>query len=174
MISVYPQIQARPVVALIFAVFLLPACSLLSEPKEEPVRLNVSMQAVSDLNPDVKSRPAPIAVRVYELKSEATFVQADFFSLQNSDKATLTDDLLARDEFIMRPGERVTIRRKAHPQIGAIGVLAAFRDLPNATWRATYKLQPPAELSWYKKMLPTGKLNLRVSLECNAVRITEE
>ena len=126
------------------------------------------MQAVTDLNPDIKSRPAPIIVRIYELKSEATFVQADFFSLQNNDKATLTDDLLMRDEFLMRPGDRVTIRRKANPQLGSIGVLAAFRDLPYATWRATYRLPPPVEATWYRR---SSNINLQIQLEDNAVRI---
>jgi type VI secretion system protein VasD len=166
MISVFSSTKTHFVVACL--VIMSSACSVLPESREPIKTLDISMQAVTDLNPDVKSRPAPIIVRIYELKSEATFVQADFFSLHNSDKATLTDDLLVRDEFLMRPGDRITIRRKAHPQLGAIGVLAAFRDLPYSTWRATYRLPPSAEATWYRR---SSSVNLQIQLEDNAVRI---
>jgi type VI secretion system protein VasD len=144
------------------------------EPREEAIQLNITVQAVKDLNPDVKSRPSPMILRVYELKSDTTFGQADFFSLQNNDRATLTEDMLARDEFIVRPGDRFTIRRKAHREVGAIGVLAAFRDLPRSTWRAVFRLPPPADIPWYKKMWASNAIRLQVLLEDNAVRILDE
>jgi type VI secretion system protein VasD len=169
------RMPARLVFVLLFAV-APSACSLFSTEakREEPIQLAISAQAVTDLNPDLKSRPSPMVVRVYELKSDAVFNQADFFSLQNNDRAVLTEDLLARDEFIVRPGGRFAIRRQAHPQIGAVGVLAAFRDLPHATWRATFSLPPPADIPWYKKMWSSNAIRLRVLLEDNAVRILDE
>jgi type VI secretion system protein VasD len=173
-------IRSRIPVCLASAVFLaamLSACSLFSSEskREEVVPFEVSLQAATDLNSDAKSRPSPMIVRVYELKSEAVFTQADFFSLQNNDRATLTEDLLARDEFIVRPGDRRTlIRRKAHPQTGALGVFAAFRDLPHSTWRATFRFSPPADAAWYEKLLSSGTIRLKVLLEDNAVRILED
>jgi len=160
----------------LFLVAVMSACSLFpsGNNRTESIQLNVSLQAVTDLNPDLKSRPSPIIVRVYELKSDATFNQADFFSLQNNDRATLTEDLLARDEFILRPGDNLKISRKAHPQIGAVGVLAAFRDLPHATWRATFRLPPSSDTAWYQKMLSSNTIRLRVLLEDNAVRILDD
>ena len=136
------RMLARPVFMLFFAV-ALSACSLFStdSKREEAVQLNISAQAVTDLNPDIKSRPSPMIVRVYELKSDAVFNQ---------------------------------VRRPAHPQIGAIGVLAAFRDLPRSTWRATFILLPPADIPWYKKMWSSNAIRLRVLLEDNAVRILDE
>ncbi|MDR2625653.1 MAG: type VI secretion system lipoprotein TssJ [Zoogloeaceae bacterium] len=172
MISARFPIPVRPVLVVFLAVTLA-ACSLFSsENKREEAKatqLDISIQAVTDLNLDLKSRPSPMIVRVYELKSDATFIQADFFSLQNNDRATLTEDLLARDEFIVRPGDRLTIRRKAHPQVGAIGVLAAFRDLPHSTWRATFRLPPPSD-----KKRSSNTIHLRVLLEDNAVRILND
>ncbi|MDR2786785.1 MAG: type VI secretion system lipoprotein TssJ [Candidatus Accumulibacter sp.] len=173
-------VRSRIPVCLAFAVFLaamLSACSLFSteSKREEAVQLDISIQAATDLNPDLKSRPSPMILRVYELKSEATFIQADFFSLQNNDRATLTEDLLARDEFIVRPDDRrVLIRRKAHPQIGALGVFAAFRDLPHSIWRATFRLPPPSEAAWYERLLSSDTIRLRVFLEDNAIRILDD
>jgi type VI secretion system protein VasD len=175
MISVHSRIPVCLALAVVFVT--MPACSLFSteSKKEEPVQLDISLQAATDLNPDLKSRPSPMIMRVYELKSEATFVQADFFSLQNNERATLTEDLLARDEFIVRPGDRRgLIRRKIHPQTGVLGVFAAFRDLPRSTWRATFRVPPPADAAWYKKLLSSNTIPLRIVLEDNAVRIQED
>jgi len=167
------RVSARSILVS-FLVVMLSACSLLSPEKkrEEPAQLNITIQAAADLNPDARSRPSPMIVRVYELRSDATFAQADFFSLQNNDRATLADDLLARDEFIVRPGDRrITISRKANPQAGAIGVLAAFRDIQHSTWRASFRLPPPKEAAWYKL---SNTIRLQVFLEDNVVRIQEE
>jgi type VI secretion system protein VasD len=175
MISAHFQISVR-LVFVLFLTAMLSACSLFSteSKREEAIQLDISIQAVTDLNPDIKNRPSPMIVRVYELKSNATFTQADFFSLQNNDRATLAEDLLVRDEFIVRPGDRrITIRRKAHPQIGTIGVLAAFRDIPHSIWRATFQLPLPSDTAWYEKMLSSNTIRLRVLLENNAVRILD-
>ncbi|MDR0528816.1 MAG: type VI secretion system lipoprotein TssJ [Zoogloeaceae bacterium] len=154
----------------------LSACSMLfpESKNEETLQLHISIQAATNLNPDIKSRPSPIILRVYELKSDAVFTQADFFSLQDNDKTTLTEDLLARNEFIVRPGDRFTTRRKAHPQSGVIGMFAAFRDLPHSTWRATFRLPPPSDAAWYKKMFSSNAIRLQVLLEENTIRILED
>ncbi|MDR2164516.1 MAG: type VI secretion system lipoprotein TssJ [Zoogloeaceae bacterium] len=170
------QTPVRLALALFLAA-MLSACSLFSSEskREETVQLDISIQAVTNLNPDIKSRPSPMIVRIYELKSDSTFIQADFFSLQNNDRATLTEDLLARDEFIVHPGDRrATIRRKAHPQIGAIGVLAAFRDISHSVWRATFRFPPPSDTAWYEKILSSSTIHLRVLLEDNTVRILDD
>lgn len=176
MISACLRAWIRPLLVVFLAV-TLSACALFSsdDKREASAQLNINLQAVTDLNPDSKGRASPVMVRVYELKSEATFAQADFFSLQNNDRATLAEDLLARDEFIMRPGDRrITIRRKAHPQVGAIGVLAAYRDIQRSTWRATFRVPPATDAAWYQKLWSSNKIRLQIFLEDNAVRVLED
>jgi len=171
------RVLIRPILVLVLAV-TLPACSLFSSDskREVPVKLNITIQAVADLNPDAKSRPSPMIVRVYELRSDATFSQADFFSLQNNDRATLSEDLLARDEFIVRPGDRrITISRTAHTQTGAIGVLAAYRNLPHSTWRTSFRFPPRTDAAWYHRLWSSSNtISLQVFLEDNVVRILDE
>jgi type VI secretion system protein VasD len=106
----------------------------------EPVRLDLSIKASSGVNPDDEKRPAPIVVRIYELKNADAFNSADFFSLQDKDKAVLADDLVARDQFQLRPGEEKTIHRNANQATTTLGVIAGYRDLPNSVWRATWTL----------------------------------
>lgn len=157
---------------------LLSACGALSgggppAPKE-PARLDISIEADGDLNADAKGRGAPLQLRVYELKSEAAFADADFFSLQNSDKAVLGADLLAVDQFVLRPGESRKIRRKSHPETTAIGVFAGYRDLPHAVWRAVHPMPPAAESSWYRVVVPAHKARLKIDLQASAILLTNE
>jgi type VI secretion system protein VasD len=135
-----------------------------------PIRLELSLVASSDVNPDDQKRAAPIVVRVYELKTDATFNAADYFSLQDKDKTVLVDDLVARDQFQLRPGEQTVIRRTIDPATTRLGILPAYRDLPNAVWRVTYSLPVAPEAAWYWR---SPKLKLIADLGAKAVSVTE-
>ena len=159
-----------PVIALAFA-FTLAACAS-NDPKtpKEPVKLDLSVMASAQVNPDDQKRAAPIVVRVYELKTDGVFNSADFYSLQDKDKTVLADDLVTREQFQLRPGEHKTIRTRADPATTAIGVLAAYRDLPNSVWRAVYPLPTAPDAAWYR-LAP--KLKLTIDLDANAIKVTE-
>jgi len=158
---------------------LLCGCSSLFSPgtnvpaQREQTQLDLSIEAAAGLNPDAKGRGAPILLRIYELRSDVLFQEADYFSLQNADRATLGADLLAVDQFILRPGETRSIRRKSHPEATAIGVFAGYQDLPNATWRSVYKMAPAPEQGWMRMVVPANKAELRIDLQANAILLTD-
>jgi len=153
---------------------LLAACSSTGLPPPlEQSKLDLTIVAADDVNPDDKGRASPILVRIYELKTDGPFQEADFFTLQKQDKLTLGADLLVKDEFILRPGETKTIRRKTLPDTTAIGVLAGYRELGTATWRVVYKLKPAPEAAWYRAVMPANKAKLRIELQTNDIKITE-
>lgn len=153
------------------AVLLLSACAS-GEPKpKEPVRLELAVNAASDVNPDDRGRAAPIVVRLYELKNDNAFEAADFFTLEKREKTVLADDVVKRDEFQLRPGEHRKIVRRPDRETTAIGVIAAYRDLPNAVWRSVYTMPAAPDKAWYRFFTP--KLKLTVDLEAKAVRIDE-
>ncbi|MFM0738163.1 type VI secretion system lipoprotein TssJ [Paraburkholderia xenovorans] len=149
----------------------LGACAS-NDPKaaHEPMRLDLSVKASSSVNPDNQERAAPIVVRIYELKNADAFIAADFFSLQEKDKTLLADDLVLREQFQLRPGENRVVQRNADPATTALGVIAAYRDLPNSVWRATWTLPPSPSAAWYRR---TPKLKLTIDLDTNAIRITD-
>jgi len=167
----------RTVLALLSPLVVV-ACGSLSggnaPPQKEQARLEISIEANRDLNLDLKGRGAPMLLRVYELKSDVAFQEADFFALQNSDKAALGADLLAVDQFVIRPGEKREIRRKSNPETTAIGFFAGYRDLPNAVWRVIHKLPAAPETSWYRVVIPANKAKLKVGLQSNAILLTDE
>jgi type VI secretion system protein VasD len=110
-------------------------------------------------------------VRIYELKSEGSFESADYFSLNANDKAVLGSDLLVRDEFILRPARREDHPRKSHPELAAIGVIAGYRDLAQADWRAVQKIDPAPEVAWYRAVLPANKVKLQIELQPKGIQL---
>lgn len=148
-----------------------PSHAQFSYPREQ-TKLDITITADAGVNPDDKGRAAPILVRIYELKSEGTFESADYFSLNANDKAVIGADLLVRDEFILRPGEVKTIRRKSHPDIAAIGVIAGYRELAQADWRAVQKIDPAPEVAWYRSVLPANKVTLQIGLQAKGIQLT--
>lgn len=110
----------------------LASCS--STPK--PTKVSLALQSNATANPDGRNRPSPVVIRVFELKSLAAFNGADFFSLWERDKETLGNELVARDEYTLRPGDSQTLERKLAPETLYVGAVAAFRDLERAQWRA--------------------------------------
>ncbi len=111
----------------------------------EPTTLLVRLQAATDVNPDLRGRASPLDVRLFELRSASVFEAADFFALYDRDQATLAADLLAREQFVVQPGETRSVSRPARPETRFLGVIAAYRDLERAVWRVTVAVAPPTE-----------------------------
>jgi type VI secretion system protein VasD len=157
------------VTAVVFALMLV-ACASGDPKPREPLRLDLNVSAAATVNPDDQKRAAPIIVRVYELKTNGAFNAADFFTLQDKDKTVLADDLVKRDQFQLRPGEHMTITRTADPSTTTLGILAAYRDLPNSVWRAVYALPVTPDKAWHR--FSTPKLKLTITLDANAIKVT--
>jgi type VI secretion system protein VasD len=152
---------------------LMSACSSGSPTVKEQMDLRIQVVASDNVNPDDWGRAAPIMVRIYELKSATAFESADFFTLQNDSKKALSDDVLAVDEFILRPGDKREITRKSNQATAAIGVLAGYRELGKSVWRDVYRLPTAPDAKWYRATIPDKKQKLIVRLDQRAVSITE-
>lgn len=122
-------------------VSLLVGCSALS-PYSTQTRLELELTASDQLNPDINGRPSPIVVRLLELKNPVLFETVDFFGLYGQAKELLAPDLIASEELELRPGERLQL--KLHVKEGSryVGVLAAYRDLPETKWRYVIRMTP--------------------------------
>ncbi|VVP52713.1 type VI secretion system lipoprotein TssJ [Pseudomonas fluorescens] len=123
------------------ALVLLTGCSSLS-PYSKVTKLNLKLTASDQLNPDLNGRPSPIVVRLFELKHPVTFENADFFSLYERAKESLAPDLVASEELELRPGETVELKLSVEEGSRYVGVLAAYRDLPETKWRYTVQITP--------------------------------
>lgn len=145
---------------LVIAVLLgLAACASKPKPPPPPSIVKASLDAQPSVNPDVKGRASPIIVRVYELKSVAAFNSSDFFSLFEREKETLGAELVEREEFQLQPGEKRQFDKQLQPETRYVGVVAAFRNLEKAQWRASAAIVP-------HQTLPLG-----ITLEHSSVSI---
>ena len=126
----WPLRLARPLAVL--ALVVLAGCA--SAPK--PTVVNVAVEATAGVNPDNKGRASPVVVRVFVLKNLAAFNGSDFFSLFDKDKETLGAELVDREELQLKPGDKRQVQKQPPPDGKFVGVVAAFRDLERAEWRA--------------------------------------
>lgn len=142
--------------SLLVVALSLTACA--SKPVVSQVKLNLA--AGADVNPDARNRPSPITVRVYALKSAASFEAADFFSLFEKDATVLGADVVSREELLMRPGDSKPLDMKLPPEAKVLAVFAAYRDLDRARWRAV-------------RMIEVGK-EVKLQIKAGARQITIE
>ncbi len=139
-----PQTVWRGVtrLAMTAGILAIAACASPPPPPPPPVVSEIQLQVLAgaDVNPDARKRASPVTVRIYVLKSAAPFEAADFFSLFDKDTATLGSELVQREEFLMRPGDQKALPLKFGPEVKAIGVMAAYRDLERARWREVHTI----------------------------------
>lgn len=105
-------------------------------PPPPPTRVEAKIVAAKDLNPDMRGIPAPLFLRVYALRAETAFANADFFQLHENDTAILGGDLIKRSELVLRPGETQPLSRALEDEVRFLGFVAAYQEIDRATWRA--------------------------------------
>lgn len=126
--------------ALFTALLALSGCAALS-PYSEMTKLDLTLNGSEQLNPDLNGRPSPIVLRLIELKHPVAFETADFFSLYQRPKEALAPDMVVLEELELRPGEQREMKLSVQPGSRYVGVLAAYRDLPESNWRVVIPLQ---------------------------------
>lgn len=127
---------------------LLTGCAS-SPPKAAKARMTVV--AAADANPAADGRPSPVVLRIYQLKEDAKFTNADFFALFDNDQQALGGDLLAREEVELTPGERRELEFVVAGEAKYLGAMAAYRDIRNAQWRAVQPAPKKGLMNLVKK-----------------------
>src|SRR5437879_6300913 len=91
-------------------------------PPPPPAVLTLTIAAGPDQNPDPSGRPAPVAIRLFELNGTAKFERADVFALTEHEQQTLGEEGQGSEEFMLRPGETRTVTRELKKGVQFIGV----------------------------------------------------
>lgn len=170
--------KSHPAVSRIRTVALLLVCLLSamliacggSPKREDPVKLNVAITAADDINPDSSGRPSPVVVAIYQLAVIEAFENGDFFSVFDESGVALGDTLLKREQIVLQPGENRLYEAEFDPAIAYVGVVAAYRNVENATWRAF--LEIPTE-SIGERMNVFSKNHLNISVGALEVALSE-
>lgn len=106
--------------------------------------VTLHFSAGTGLNPSANGQPAPVRVRLFELKNTANFLRADYFSLAERAQATLGADFIDQDEVLLQPGQRLTLKRRLDPTTRQIGVAVSYREIDQAQWRTVLANTPMA------------------------------
>lgn len=163
--------QVQAAVAVVLCLLLCACGGKKEEPVFEPVELELLFLAEKDMNPNLKGRPSPLAVKVFELKGTALFEESDYFSLQTDAKAVLAEEFAAvLDSFVIRPGSRKEIRKPAKAGTTALGIIAGYRTIDGATWQALHALPMPPEAGWFSSPV---KVRLQIQLQESDMQIVE-
>lgn len=125
------------IAAMLLAWLALAGCATSSS--QRPVQVRAELSATADINPDASKRASPLVVRVFELRNDAAFNGADFWALYERERQTLGDSLIEREEFVLQPGAKQELRLSMSRDARFLGVVAAYRDIGAARWRALSK-----------------------------------
>lgn len=134
----------RITLAMLASLLVLGGCSALS-PYSKLTKLDLELHGSDRLNPDLNGRPSPIVLRLLELRHPVAFENGDFFALYQRPKEALAPDLVTSEELELRPGESRELKLSVQDGSRYVGVLAAYRDLPEANWRFVIPLQHKAQ-----------------------------
>ncbi|MEM9145017.1 MAG: type VI secretion system lipoprotein TssJ [Pseudomonadota bacterium] len=122
-----------PCVALALAIT---ACA---EPPPAPTGVALALATTAEMNGG-----NPAKVQVFYLTSDANFLAADYFSLINEPGATLGQDLVAVDEFLMAPGDTAEDTKTFDLAVPYIGAVVGLREIDQPGWRALSEMTPRA------------------------------
>jgi len=143
-----------------------------STAKSLPTPYAVTIRIDDGVNPDGRGQPAPILVKVFELKSSGNFETADYFALQDRDRETLAAELVNADQAIMRSGEERVFKREAGLDSRAIGIIAGYRKLEAARWRIVLPLKEPKQTNLYKVwQFSPSEQNVRVAIRKSGIEL---
>jgi len=130
------------------------------------VKVKAVIGVAEELNPDYQGRSSPVNVIVFQLASADAFDNADFFSLYEPGAAVLGGDLLGRTQLLLQPGEQREWIAEFDRETRFVGVIAAYRDIENAQWRATVALPKKGFIGRFFK-----KNRLRIVVDTLAVSV---
>ena len=132
----------------IAASFTLASCA--AKPPED-VQIKGSIEAVASVNPDSLGRPSPLQVKIFQLGAKDKFEAADYFALADASEATLGADMLGVQAMMLSPGEIKPYEGEFDPATRFIGVIAGYREIHQAQWRAIVEMPEKSLLKLNKR-----------------------
>jgi type VI secretion system protein VasD len=154
--------SARCAVRAAGLLLLTTLCGCASAPAPRAVPLEAAIQVSEGLNPDADGRASPLVLVFYQLRAADTFRGLDFFAVFDPEGRTLAADLVSREQLTLAPGEDRVYRTELDPEATHLGVVGAFADLENATWRDLFEL-PDRGLLGRVNVFQRDRLSVQVS-----------
>lgn len=153
---------------IVLLTWLMTACSSTPQPV---AWYNLDVQAQNQVNGG-----APLKVRVVLLTSDAEFMSADFYSLQNQSANALGNAQLNTQQFFLTSTQpHKTLRMKSLPEARFIGIMAEYQALDGKVWRLSLPVpegESPSFWAFWKR--DDGELNARIVVGINGLRVEKQ
>ena len=148
---------------------LLAGCS--STASRIPHPYAIELAADAQVNPDVRGRPSPVQITVYELRAAHAFQAASYFALTDNPTATLGEALIDTEQVMLQPGQTHVITRAGSLQGRMIGIIAGYRDLDATVWRTVIALPEAQHTNIYKVwQFSPGEEAMRIELGARGMK----
>lgn len=141
------------------------ACATPGPPPVVVTPTNITVRADENINPNQSGVPSPVVIKLYDLKATTNFMAASFFELLDHDVTRLGPEMISKQELEIVPGATRDVDHEITGDVRYLGVIAGFRDISSAQWRALVELTPGKT-----NYLLVTVTSLAVTVELNATR----
>lgn len=105
--------------------------------------LAIEFKVAADINPDDRSKPSPLFIRMYEMQAKKMVEKADFIDLYERDKEVLGADLLAMQKLKrLVPGENREDQFVLGEKTLYVALYAEFLQYKNAKYLLIIPVAP--------------------------------
>lgn len=110
-------------------------------PEDRPSRVDLSMLASDDMNPNVEGAGTPLRFQILQLKDDSMLMSADHRQLQEDLEQALGTNYLAHDDFTLLPGQfKFYEPFEVEEDTRYIGIIAFYADPNQAQWKKVVKI----------------------------------
>lgn len=104
----------------------------------------VSLTVVASplINPTLDGETRPVQLRIYQLKDDVRLQGATFEQVWKEDAATLTQDIVKRDDVFVYPNTRTDVKFDRDPTASFVVGAALFRNPKGKSWYVSFELPP--------------------------------
>jgi type VI secretion system protein VasD len=104
--------------------------------------VTLNIYAADNINPNERSNPRPVVVRLYQLKNDVKMENATYDEILLKDKDTLGEDIAKVDEVEIFPNDLVQVKFERNKEASHLAGVALFRTPKGNSWK-TYYVFPP-------------------------------
>lgn len=115
-------------------------------PEEKPTRVDLSMVAEPNVNPNAEGEGTPLRFQVLQLKDDSMLMAADLSQLQRDLEEALGTNYLTHDDFTLLPGQwKFYEPFEVDEDTRYIGIIAFYASPNEAEWKKVVKVTSQGE-----------------------------
>lgn len=111
-------------------------------PEDRPTRIDLSMIAEPDVNPNVDGEGTPLRFQILQLKDDSMLMAADLGQLRADLEEALGTNYLTHDDFTLLPGQwKFYEPFEIDEETRYIGIIAFYGNPEQAEWKKMVRVQ---------------------------------